>query len=890
MRRVRRKGLVRREEERYVGVLFISHSSRNNAEAQDVHAWLKANGYAEVFLDLDPHAGLAPGERWQSELKKAGEQCAAVVVLVSPEWLASDWCRTEFLLAVQLGKRIFPVLIKPTPFEALPRELVSHFQMADISDPATRESGYERLGIGLKRAGLDPSSFAWPPPGEAARNPYRGLEALDVQDAAVFFGRDVAITGALDLLRRMRSDSIPQLLVILGSSGAGKSSFLRAGLIARLRNDTENFIALPILRPGNAALSGPGGLNRVLGRNVRSADDIVAAFARERDKVMDRLARYAEATGQAFEGQPPSIVLPIDQAEEFYTAENREAEKAIGLIVEALGRDANAFAVATIRSDNYAELQTDPLVAELTSTLFNLGPMSHANFKAVIEGPARYATPPLRVEPALTEKLLGDLNQDDALPLLGFTLERLSSLEPAQERMTLTGYETRLGGLTGAIRKAVDQAFSEAREDPALPETLPELLALAQAAFIPWLVTLEAADADPRRRVAHLDEIPDEARPLVRHLVNHRLLVSATQQGDNGPTVTFEVAHEAILRRWPEVAGWIYAERDFLVGKSRLDQLLADWTALADAERNKGLASGVLLERARHWLIEHPDRFGERERDFIRRSDLAARAEEARRLRLQRFVTWGSAAAAAVFFVIGALAVWQWQEATEAKETAEAASLRAVEESKRAVAASEQAVKARDEAETALKTATESASNMVANLAQEFRGTDVPPSVSRAVLEEVRGLFNTLSKHFPDHSTVRQALERNYENLGDLLMEQGQTEAAQDIYRKGYNLAIARMETAGDEERQKSTLVRIEVWQAKMQKAQREPEAPDTPAPATPGDVQIVETEQTRILVAKKNGDVLVVQREAIVERVRAAGAGPGEADAAKAFVTKGTD
>ena len=81
-----------------MGVLFISHSSKNNAEATKVRDWLKREGYGEIFLDLDPQHGLAPGERWQSELKKAGENCAAVIVLISPEWLKSDWCRTEFLV------------------------------------------------------------------------------------------------------------------------------------------------------------------------------------------------------------------------------------------------------------------------------------------------------------------------------------------------------------------------------------------------------------------------------------------------------------------------------------------------------------------------------------------------------------------------------------------------------------------------------------------------------------------------------------------------------------------------------------------------------------------------------------------------------------------------
>ena len=167
-----------------MGVLFISHSSLDNDAAIRVRDWLRAQGWGDVFLDLDPQRGLAPGQRWQEELKRAGENCAAVVALVSPNWVASRWCQTEFLVADQLGKLVFPVFVKPTPFDELPLELKSKFQLADISTPEKETEGFQRLGIGLKRAGLDPKTFDWPPPKDPNRSVYRGLQALDVEDAA----------------------------------------------------------------------------------------------------------------------------------------------------------------------------------------------------------------------------------------------------------------------------------------------------------------------------------------------------------------------------------------------------------------------------------------------------------------------------------------------------------------------------------------------------------------------------------------------------------------------------------------------------------------------------------------------------------------------------------
>ncbi len=228
-----------------MGILFISHSSKNNERAIRVRDWLREQGWRDTFLDLDPEHGLAPGQRWQEELKKAGERCSAVIVLVSPEWVASRWCVTEFQLATMLDKVVIPVLIAPTRFADLPPELTAHFQMADMSRPEVEADGLNRLRIGLTRAALHPGHFPWPPPGEPNRPPYRGLHTLEEPDAAIFFGRDALIAKGLEALRRMRDGAPERMLVVLGASGAGKSSFLRAGLLARLQRDEESFLSRP---------------------------------------------------------------------------------------------------------------------------------------------------------------------------------------------------------------------------------------------------------------------------------------------------------------------------------------------------------------------------------------------------------------------------------------------------------------------------------------------------------------------------------------------------------------------------------------------------------------------------------------------------------------------
>ena len=122
-----------------------------------------------------------------------------------------------------------------------------------------------RLKAGLVKAGLDPRFFAWPPDNDPNRAPYRGLRPLEAEDAGIFFGRDAPIVDALDQLRGMREAAPPRLLAILGASGAGKSSFLRAGLFARLARDDRAFVPVPIIRPERAAISGDSGFVRGAG-------------------------------------------------------------------------------------------------------------------------------------------------------------------------------------------------------------------------------------------------------------------------------------------------------------------------------------------------------------------------------------------------------------------------------------------------------------------------------------------------------------------------------------------------------------------------------------------------------------------------------------------------
>ncbi len=604
-----------------VSRIFLSHSSANNAEAIAVHDWLIAQGWNELFLDLHPERGLKAGQRWQDALKQAAERCELVIFLISPAWAASKWCLAEFLLAKQMSKPIFGVIIEPTPFADIPTEMTAEWQLVDLTvgtrnvpfevslpqnagtaSIAFAEDGLNRLRIGIMQAGLDPKYFKWPPDHDPERAPYRGLKPLDFDDAGIFFGREGPTVVGLDMLRGLREAAPPRLLVILGASGAGKSSFMRAGLLPRLAREDQHFLPLPVIRPERAVLMGETGLIASLEQALKAANaiktraDIRAAVEAGGAGVRPLLSAIAEAKlrqlqpGGSDGRKPPTIIIPVDQGEELFAADGaKEAEPFLVLLRDLVGEDAPAvIALFTIRSDNYEPLQTAPALDGLRKQILSLDPMPQGAYANVIEGPAKRldGTPrALVVEEPLVQALLTDIEQGgakDALPLLAFTLERLYEEYHAAGRLTVDQYN-KLGGIKGSIETAVKRALAAADDVASIPRDTTKRLALLRRGLIPWIASVDPDTGAPRRRVARRSEIPVEALPLIDLLVTQRLL-STDVSKDTGE-VTIEPAHEALLRQWSLLEGWLKEDAGQLSVIDGIKRAAKTW---ADNKRRNG--------------------------------------------------------------------------------------------------------------------------------------------------------------------------------------------------------------------------------------------------------------------------------------------------------------
>jgi formylglycine-generating enzyme required for sulfatase activity len=617
-----------------VSRIFLGHSSANEAEAIGVRDWLVEQGWNDFFLDLDPERGLKAGQRWQEALKLAAERCEVVIFLISPAWAASKWCLAEFLLAKQLNKPIFGVIVEPTPFADIPTEMTAEWQLVDLT-AGTRDhtatvtlpagafasEGLARLRIGLMQTGLDPTYFKWPPDHDPDRAPYRGLRPLEADDAGIFFGREGPTVVALDMLRGLRDAPPPRLLVILGASGAGKSSFMRAGLLPRLAREDQNFLPLPVIRPERAVLTGDSGLIASLERAQKAAgmawprSDIRDAVSDGRAGIAPMLSALAKAKARRLGAtevgrRAPTIILPIDQAEELFTADGaKEGAPFVALLRALTTRDDPAvIALFTVRSDDYEPLQTARELDGLRQQMFSLPPMPQGNYSTVITGPPSRldgTARALKIDDALVQELLTDIDKGgakDALPLLAFTLERLYDEYHATGQLTLDHYKT-LGRIGGSIEAAVARAFKAADTDPAIPRDPAARLALLRRGLIPWLAGIDPDTGAPRRRVARLSEIPAEARPLIDHLVGQRLL--ATDVAKDTGKKTIEPAHEALLRQWGLLEGWLKEDAGLLTVLDGIKRGARDWAA--NGKASSWLAHGAERLRAAERLLARPD-------------------------------------------------------------------------------------------------------------------------------------------------------------------------------------------------------------------------------------------------------------------------------------------
>lgn len=485
-------------------------------------------------------------------------------------------------------------------------------------------------------------------------SPFRGLAAFEEQHAAVYFGRRVALDLAWQRLLRAHEQGAGFLLM-LGASGSGKSSLVKAGIVPQFRShmNAHGVILAHVseMRPGS---------------------DPLAALARATAKLMFSPAEALDMAGKSLD-LAPQYLLVIDQFEELFDQPDALiAEFAMQCL--ALLQARRFFIVATMRADCYASLLEHAELSHLKDVglSFDVRAPSDVDIEEMLRGPAAAAK--LEFERAadgsdLADLILADLAGSDALAMMQLTLEELFQ---GRTGSTLTFARYRqLGGVQGALLSAAESAYAslDASSQAALPHLLSELVAgfsdsgeaMCRPVPLPEAIS-KAATAAQTPAYIEVDARQARAR-LIAALVQKRLLIVDGAQ--------VRVAHEALVRAWPRAVQVLEEISAAVLLRARLAAPLSEWQRDSDAL----LPAGALLFNALE-LVDGKlaTLLSPAERDFILRSKDADRRQRTRRTRRLSLI----AGAMTVLAIVALVMAWNAKLSSDKAHLSFSASVTAV--------------------------------------------------------------------------------------------------------------------------------------------------------------------------------------------------------------------
>jgi WD40 repeat protein/DNA-binding SARP family transcriptional activator len=455
--------------------------------------------------------------------------------------------------------------------------------------------------------------------------PFKGLAFFDRADVDYFCGRERLIA---DLVARLATNT---LVGLVGPSGIGKSSVLRAGVLPALQRGV-----LPGSERWSQFLLRPG---------AHPCNELARVF--DSDDLDTALTRI---------GPGKRIVLAVDQLEELFTVCSDEVERAafIDELVAAATDDARrALAIVSLRADFYGRCATYPRFRELLSSAHVLvGPLDREELTRAIEEPARRAG--LEIERPLVDALVADIEHEPGgLPLLSTMLLELWSTRDGNT-LRYSSYRA-AGGVRGAVARLAEAGYEvldESEHD------------VARSIFL--RLASGSGETLTRRRVP-LEDLGTEENEAVRRVLG-ALTASRLLTISDGAV---EVAHEALLSEWPRLRGWLDDDMQARRLREHLSAAAGEWDA---SGRDAGeLYRGARLSSALDWTGEHEAELNQVERDFLSDSRAAGELEaerERRTNRRLRGLLLGASALLALALLAGVLALFAREHAKDAETVA----------------------------------------------------------------------------------------------------------------------------------------------------------------------------------------------------------------------------
>ncbi len=635
--------------------VFLSHNSADKPAVLELAKRLKAAG-VEPFLDS---WHLVPGEPWQEALETAIDVSRTCAVFVGPSGFGT-WENEEMRAALSRRAhnqefRVIPVILPGAVLPARGRlpAFLSRLTWVDFRPGLDDEAAFDRLVNGIR--GLAPSDDgAERQDADEIECPFRGLEVFDEEHARFFFGRE-ALTQYL--VEQLRTD---RFLAVVGASGSGKSSVVRAGLVPHIRaGDLIGSAKWPIV------ITKPGPHPQ-----EALASGLAAALAADRDPLVARpsiLAGLLESerglhtvvqTTLGTAGADARVLIVIDQFEEIFTLCHDDDERShfVDLLLYASAvAGGQTIVVITMRADFFGKCAAIPtLAARLGERDVLVPPMDETELRRAIDEPAELVG--LQFEKGLVDRIVDDLGTEPgALPLLQHTL--LELFDGRRDRwLTIDRYGA-IGGVRGAIAQRAEAIYAD---------LTPDQQAAARRILLRLTEPGEGTE-DTRRRATFNELLPtgassDSVETVVNRLADARLVV--TSESDSGEEIV-DVSHEALIRGWPRLQAWIEENPAALRVHRRLTETATEWAA---AERDPSyLFAGQRLDEASAWASANPADLNELERDLLAASQAQRDKEQRSRRNRLRLAIGGTVLSMLLIGTAAVVAVANWQQAEESQ-------------------------------------------------------------------------------------------------------------------------------------------------------------------------------------------------------------------------------
>ena len=522
-------------------------------------------------------------------------------------------------------------------------------------------------------------------------SPYAGLSSFQESDAARFFGRSREIAAAVNRIRDR------PIMGVVGPSGVGKSSFVRAGLVPALKASGEQWETL-VIRPGRSPLMA---IAAMMSPMVSSTSTTVVDDLKEQAELARQLASEPGQMGQVLRARARranrKILLFVDQFEELYTLVPDHAERAaFTACLAGAADDASApvRVVLSLRSDFLDRVGEDPqLMSEVMQGLFFLTPPGRDGLRDALVQPAEMAGYHFE-NPVMVEEMLTHLETTPgALPLLQFAATKLWDAKDSTRKLLTQNAYNAMGGIAGALASHADSVLAEL-SGPSQ--------ALARQVFLRLITPERTRAIVSLAELAELSPGTGDVQRLVDHLTAARLLVTQTATDGSAQGSTVEVVHESLIHSWPSLKRWLDETQEDSQFVEQLRVATKQWQAKG---RDPGtLWRGEAAEEAMRWVKRNKSPIPASQKEFLD----AVIAEATRAERRKRTFTIGLVAFLTVLLVAaaGALVTIRKSEkvAAENAEKAEAAKKVAQaneQTAKQALAAAEEKEKQRKAEEAA---------------------------------------------------------------------------------------------------------------------------------------------------------------------------------------------